>query len=154
MDQLLVPIVLNCAINWVLAYAIYRGKAVIPLWGLESVSSDILGISLMLPWANCVINTAVLKRHARQGRVPRVGVDVNRWPWRLGPTSVMRRGLVLALLCLVFVALPTLGLLNFFGLKHFTLRTCLAVNAGYAALLAALTSPVIAVSAAAQFGLE
>ena len=139
------PIVLNFAINWVLAWAIYRGTPVIPLWGMESMASDIVGISVVLPWVNCLINTAVLKRHVRQGRVPRVGIDVSQWPWRLAPKSVVWRGLVLALLCVVFVALPTLWILNFLGLKQFALRTCLTVNASYAAVLAALTSPVIAV---------
>ena len=153
-DQFLVPMVLNFAISWCLAWAIYRGTAAIPLWGAESMASDMLGTSLVLPWVNCVINSAVFKRHARLGRVPRVGVDGTRWPWRLAPKSVVRRGLVLALICLIFVALPTLGILDILGLTHFELRTCLALNASYAALLAALTSPVIALSAAAQISRE
>lgn len=153
-DQFLVPIALNFAISWCLAWALYRGTAVIPLWGAESVSSDILGTSLVLPWVTCVINSAVLKRRARLGRVPRVGVDVTRSPWRLAPKSAVWRGLVLALLCLIFVALPTLGILDFSGLTHFELRACLALNASYAALLTALSSPVVAVLAAAQFSRE
>lgn len=148
------PIVLNFAINWCLAWAIYRGTAVIPLWGLESVASDMLGTSLVLPWVNCVINSAALKRHARLGRVPRLGVDGTWWPWRLVPRSAVKRGLVLAVLCLVFVALPTLGILDVLGLKQFELRTCLALNASYGALLAALASPVIAVSVLAQVSRE
>lgn len=150
MDQFLVPIALNFAISWCLAWAIYRNTAVVPLWGAESVSSDILGTSLVLPWVTCAINSAVLKRHARLGRVPRVSVDMMRLPWRLAPKPVMWRGLVLALLCLVFVGLPTLGFLNFSGLTHFELRACLALNASYAALLTALSSPVVAVLAAAE----
>jgi hypothetical protein len=153
-DQFLVPIVLNSAISWCLAWAIYRGTAVIPLWGAESVSSDILGTSLVLPWVSCVINSAVLKRQARLGRLPRVGVDGTQWPWRLAPKSAVRRGLLLGLLCLVFVALPTLGILGFLDLRHFELRTCLALNASYAALLTALTAPIIAVSVAAQVSRE
>ena len=144
-DQFLVPIGLNFAISWGLAWALYGSTAVIPLWGVESVASDMLGTSLVLPWVNCVINSAVLKRHMRLGRVPSVGLDGTRWPWRLAPKSVVRRGFVLALLCLLFVALPTLGVLDLSGLKHVERRTCLALNASYAALLAALTSPVIAV---------
>jgi hypothetical protein len=54
----------------------------------------------------------------------------------------------------VFVALPTLGILGSLDLEHFELRTCLALNASYAALLTALTAPVIAVSAAARVSRE
>jgi hypothetical protein len=149
-DQFAVPIVLNFAINWCLAWAIYHGAPVIPLWGMESVSSDMLGTSLVLPVVTCMINSAVVKRHARQGRVPHLNLDWTRWPWRFAPKSVVRRGLLLALSCLVFVALPTLGIMNVLGLTHFDERTCLALNGSYGALLAGVTSPVIAALVAAE----
>lgn len=153
-DQFLVPIVLNFAISWSLAWAFYRGTAVIPLWGVESASSDMLATSLVLPFVTCVINSAVLKRHARQGRVPPVGVDIRVWPWRLAPKAVLPRGIALALLCLVFVALPTLAVLGVLGLKDFELRACLALNGSFAALLTAVTAPIVAVLAIAQTSQE
>ena len=149
-DQFLVPIVLNFAISWSLAWAFYRGTAVIPLWGVESASSDMLATSLVLPFVTCIINSAVLKRHARLGRVPHVGVDMTAWPWRLAPKGVVRRGIVLALFCLVFVALPTLAILGVLGLKHFGFRACLALNGSFAALLTAVTAPIVAVLAIAR----
>jgi len=145
LENLLVPVILNYAINWCLAWAIYGRNTAIPLWGARSMANDTLLTSLLLPWISCWINSRILDRQVRLGLIPRLSWETGQWFWRLATQSVLLRGLALGLFCLVGVAFPLLNLLSFSGLKQFELQTFLIVKASYAAFLAALISPIVAV---------
>jgi hypothetical protein len=101
---------LNAVINGAIAWATFRGTAVVPLWGPLGIASDTVATSLILPFLTCVIVTALTRWHVRAGRLPPLPVGLG---WAGLPSGTLARGGALA--AASFVLLVPITLLIFIG---------------------------------------
>ncbi len=140
--------IVNLVLNGLIAFALFRHLATVPLWGDESIAGDTFATSFLLPLITSLIVTGLARREVTRGRFPTPD-------WRrashpvLGrlPSGRFLRGLVLGLVCLVVCAPPTLTLLGAVGLDSMRFWPFIAFKAVYAGLLGALVTPLIALCA-------
>ena len=69
-EQGAVPTVFNFALNGAIAWALFRSAEEVPLWGESSVGVDLLATAFLLPFLTCLIVSAIVARHVRDGKVP------------------------------------------------------------------------------------
>ncbi len=138
--------VFNFALNALIAWLAFRDVAQVPLWGRQSIASDTLGTAFMLPLLTTLIVTRVVRGHLRSGRV--TAPAGRRAPWLAWlPDSSLRRGLVLGAICVLLVGVPASGLLHALEVGGMRLGPFVAFKAAFAAGLAALVQPAIALAA-------
>ena len=93
-EQGAVPTVFNFALDGAIAWALFRTAEGVPLWGESSLGVDLLATAFLLPFLTCLIVSAIVARHVRDGKVPRLSADQlpnTQWHER----SSMKRGLAL-----------------------------------------------------------
>ena len=140
--------IINLVLNGLIACALFRHLAIVPLWGDESIAGDTFATSFLLPLITSLIVTGLARREVTRGRFPSPA-------WRraahpvLGhlPRGRFLRGVVMGLACLVLLAPPTLTLLGAVGLDSMRFWSFIAFKAVYAGLLGALVTPLIALCA-------
>ncbi len=150
-DQIVGAAVVNLLINAAIGWAMFRTLAVVPLWGEWSVAADIIGTAFMLPLLTCVIVSAITARQVRRGKLPAPAWPVSRYPLlaRL-PANTLFRGLVLGVLAGLVVGLPAVLTVHALEVAEMDLGSFVLFKAIFAAILAALVSPVIALRALAD----
>lgn len=66
----LIPLVINVAINVLLGGLLFLGQESIPVWSFpQSVAMEIVGTGFLLPLITAMISSRVLIRHLRSGMV-------------------------------------------------------------------------------------
>jgi len=142
--------VVNLVLNGVIAWALFRGVAVVPLWGTQSIAGDTIGTTFFLPFLTCLIVTRIVRRHMRTRQLGTLGWTRESHP-PLGwlPVGTVRRGLMLGLVCAVGVGPPTVWTLSHLGVSTMPLWGFITFKATFAAVLAALVTPIIALWALA-----
>ncbi|TMA62975.1 MAG: hypothetical protein E6J68_12805 [Deltaproteobacteria bacterium] len=136
--------VFNFVLNAAIAGAMFRSVDVVPLWGQQSIMGDTIGTCFLLPLLTCLIATRLVRGHLRAGKVASLGWTRASHPvlgWL--PQTTARRGIAL-LAPLAFVAL---GLLGVAGLPFWRF---VLFKAAFAALAAALVTPLVALWAIAE----
>src|SRR5204863_424500 len=85
----------NFLLNASIAWLIFRGAEMVPLWGQQSIAGDTIGTSIILPFLTCLIATRLVRGHVRSGKVAPLGWSRDTQPW-LGwlPRGTLARGLV------------------------------------------------------------
>jgi len=141
----------NFIINAVIAWLTFRGVARVPLWGYQSIAGDTIGTSLLLPLISCLIVTRLARGHVRSGRVApldwsAVSGSVARWL----PGGTLRRGFSLGLTSIALPGALTVAGLALLGVTEMPHGSFIVFKAAFAAALAALVTPVIALSAIAN----
>ena len=136
------PRVFNFALNGAIAWALFRSAEEVPLWGESSVGVDLLATAFLLPFLTCLIVSAIVARHVRDGKVPPLAASScrnTRWFER----SALSRGLVLGAAGVVFGALPLVWALTLAQAQPLAVSAFVTFKAAWAAMLALLVTPVI-----------
>jgi hypothetical protein len=149
-EQTIVPAVFNLALNAGLGWVVFKKFESVPLWGDPSIAGDIVGTLFFLPFLTCLIVTPLVKRAARAGKVEWLSIAPGEHPvLRLFPRSVWLRALLVGLASVVLFGVPLLGLLALLGVEGWSVSTMVSAKGIYAALIAALVTPYLALYALA-----
>lgn len=141
-DQGVGPTVFNFLINGLIVWALFREAENVPLWGEQSVGVDLLATGFILPFLTCVIVSALVSRQVKSGKVtplPDGQFPHSRWFER----SVSRRGLFLGALGVIFGAVPVVWALTLGQAQPFSVSDFVLFKAVWAAMLAAVITPII-----------
>jgi hypothetical protein len=140
--------VVNLLINGVIAWAMFRGAATVPMWGEQSIGGDTIGTTFFLPFLTSLIATRIVWAQMRSGRVPALAEIPPALP-RL-PRSPAARGAVLGVLGVAVVGVPAAFALSFAGITEMRFWSFVGFKATFAALLGLVVTPVIALYALAS----
>lgn len=143
-DQGVAPALFNLALNAGIAWLMFRSVEVVPLWGQSSIAGDTLGTAFVLPFATALIVSRMVRSQVLQGRVPRlVEPPVGGLMARFAARSPWRRGAALGLAGIFGAAVPVVVFLSLAGPQEMALHAFLWFKASFAAVLAALVTPLI-----------
>jgi hypothetical protein len=139
--------VVNFVLNALIAWLAFGHLDVVPMWGSQSVVGDTVGTIFVLTALTCLIATRIVRWHVSTGRAP-AGPSDGDWDLlRKLPAALGTRSLVLAGAVTVVVAPEVVGLLAASGLDGLSLAAFVAFKAIFAALLAVVVQPVVALRA-------
>jgi hypothetical protein len=147
-EQTIAPAVFNFLLNAGLGWVLFRHLQLVPLWGDPSIAGDIAGTLFFLPFFTCLIVTPLVKRAARAGKVEGLAIAPAEHPLlRLLPRSIWARAMVVGLASVVLLGGPLIGLLSVLGVEGWSVGTAVTIKGIYAALIAALVTPYLALYA-------
>jgi hypothetical protein len=138
----------NLVLNALIAWGMFRGASVVPLWGEQSIAGDTLGTGFLLPFLTTLIDSAIVRRDVRRGRVP----PLAERPALVAalPARMLARALVLGVAGIVVLGVPAILALQGLGVTELPLRSFVAMKATIAAVMAAIVTPVVALVALAD----
>lgn len=147
-DQGIGAAIVNFLINGAIAWLMFRSLAAVPLWGQQSIAGDTIGTGFFLPFITCLIVTPLTLRQVRSGTLPVPAWSRVDHPLlaRL-PRGAAARGAVLGAIGALLLAPPVVFALSALGVGELELWRFIAFKAIFAAILAALVSPLIALAA-------
>lgn len=147
-DQIIGAAVVNLLINAGIGWAMFRTMTTVPVWGQMSVAGDIIGTAFVLPLMTCVIVSAITARMVRRGKLPAPAWPASRYPLlaRL-PRSTILRGVVLGAIASVVTGVPAVLSVHALDVAEMGLSDFVVFKAIFAALLAGVVSPMIALRA-------
>jgi hypothetical protein len=142
--------VFNFGLNAAIAWLLFRGAQVVPLWGQQSIAGDTIATSIILPFLTCLIATRIVSGHVRAGKVAPLAWSRDSRPW-LGwlPDGTFARALALGAAGLILFAPPTIVLLSALGVTDFGLGHFVIFKASFAAAEALVVTPIVALWAIA-----
>ncbi len=135
----------NFVLNGLIAWAMFHGHEIVPLFGQQSIAGDTIGTTFMLPLLTCLIVTPLARQQIRNGRLAALGWSAESHPtlaWV--PTGTFWRGLAMAAVCTIAVAPLAIFALSTFQLTPMNFWSFVTFKASFAAVLAALVTPFIA----------
>jgi hypothetical protein len=140
----------NLVLNAAIAWALFRGMPRVPLWGQTSLMGDTIGTSMILPFLTCLIVTRIARGHVRAGHV--AALEWTSTPSWLGwlPQRTLARAAILALAGVVVLAPLAALALGVAGIEELPLGRAVAFKAAFAAVAAAVVTPVVALRAIAE----
>ncbi len=148
-EQLLVPAILNLLINGLVAWLVFRNSEAINIWASSSIGSDLLLTGALLPFIMSLINSRLVAGKVHKDKIapfPKEDINANGWHNR----SILLRSLLLGALGLLFFVLPTLFIVMQVWAEPISLWDFVIFKALWAAILAAIVSPMIAIWAIAD----
>ena len=140
--------VINLLINAAIAWAMFRGATTVPMWGEQSIGGDTIGTTFLLPFLSCLIATRIVRAQVRSGRVPPL-VAMSPLLARM-PRGTAARGVVLGVVGVAVVGVPAAIALSSLGVTEMRFWSFVGFKAVFAALLATVVTPVIALYALAS----
>ena len=143
--------VFNFVLNAAIAWAMFRSVEVVPLWGQQSIMGDTIGTCFLLPLLTCLIATRLARGHVRAGKVTSLGWTRASHPvlgWL--PQGTARRGVALGLACIALLAPLAFIALRLLGVGSLPFWHFVAFKGSFAAVAAALVTPVVALWAIAE----
>ena len=149
LDQGIGAGVVNLLINAGIAWLLFRGMEVVPLWGQQSIAGDTIGTAFVLPFLSTLVASAIVRSQVRSGYVPAIALSATSVLRKL-PRSLAGRGAVLGAICIVATGLPTAAALDAAGVAEMAFGQFVTFKALFAAALGALVTPVIARAALAD----
>src|SRR5438046_2433942 len=143
--------VFNFLLNAAIAWLIFRGAEMVPLWGQQSIAGDTIGTSIILPFLTCLIATRLVRGHVRSGKGAPLGWSRDTQPW-LGwlPPGALARGLALGRAGLLVFAPPVLLAHVALGVTQHGLGGFVVFKASFAAAEALVVTPLVALWAIAE----
>lgn len=142
LEQLLGSALFNLALNGAIGWLAFKQLTRVPLWGIQSIASDTLVTSFMLPFMTCVVVTQTTYWQVRSKRLQALGRHAHRQLARL-PRRALARSVLFGSLGLA-IAGPVLALLAAASVAPMSLRDFIIFKATYAAVMAAILTPPIA----------
>jgi hypothetical protein len=146
-DHVVGSALFNAVLNAVLGMGAFFGKDRAPLWGNPGVALDLCSTAFFLPFFTSVIATPLIAWAVRRGKAEALAPDAldGSWLARLpsGPTA---RGALLGAVALLSTP-PLVALLALSTEGSLSVTVFASIKALYAALLAALVTPVVALFA-------
>ena len=149
LDQGIGAGIINLVLNAPIAWLLFRGMEVVPLWGQQSIAGDTIGTAFVLPFLTALIASTVVRSQVRSGYVPAAALSATS-ALRLLPRSLAARGAVLGLIAIVLTGLPTAVALDVAGVGEMAFGDFVMFKAAFAAVLGALVTPIIARAALAD----
>lgn len=149
-DQIVGSAIFNLLLNAGLAWLGFRHHDAVPMRGDPSILNDAIGTAVILPLLTCLVVTPLVRKRLRTGKLEPLLELPERYDllfWL--PRWSFVRGLVLALLCLAWIAPLYLGLFFLFGVQSMSVGGFVLVKGLYAAIMAGAIAPVIALHAMA-----
>jgi hypothetical protein len=151
LEHVLGAAAVNFALNAGIAWVTFRRAARVPFWGHLSIAGDTAATSLVLPFMTCLTVTLFVRRDVRAGRVPALGWTRSaRRAVGWLPRRTLLRALVLGLLFGALLAPPTIAAVGVAHVAPLPLCPFVAFKAAFAAIEAALVSPLVALWALAS----
>jgi hypothetical protein len=146
--------IVNAIINGGLGWGLTHTYPILPLWRIPGVVADIAGTAFGVTFGTCLGMVLQIRRDLKAGRVghvdasvlsPGVAALVARFP-----AGILKRSVGLGALSVPIFALPvTLGL-AVLGIASMNRVPFVTLKAGFAALQAAMVTPLIALAALAD----
>lgn len=156
-DQCAVPIIINFLGNGIMIWLINRSVPMVPIWGIRGAGIDLLGTSILLPFFMCVINSAMIGKQMRVGKVkalPQMHLPMRSPLFNGFRQPVWKRGLFLGLMGLIFAGIPVIWTLSIGNVESLPVVSLALFKAGWSALLAALMAPIVGWWALARGSVE
>lgn len=155
-DQILIPASLNFALNSGLAWLTFRNASQVPIWGDPSVAGDFVVTLFLLPFLTCLLIVPGLRRQVRAGAVGGLEHEQLRWGpvFSRLPSRLFLRSLVVGALSVLLGAPFTLAALWGSNLVALSMPTFVLSKGIYAGGMAAVVTPLIALSVLAENSAE
>jgi hypothetical protein len=143
--------VINFVLNGAIAFLLFRGLERVPLWGQQSIVGDTIGTCFFLPFFTALIVTPLVRKRMRAGSVAALAWKRETHP-PLGwlPRSTGKRGLALGAACALIIGPLSIWLLSRLGVADLAFWPFVGFKASFAAALALLVTPIIALWAIAS----
>lgn len=141
-DQGLISVLFNFALNASIAWLSVYSLVSMPLWGNQSIAVDTFATAFLLPLFTALIVTRLVRRQvatARLSPLPSERSSPSPWVARSG----LGRGIRLGFAGMLLAALPLVVILALFGLESLERTRFIWFKAGFAALLAGAVTPFI-----------
>jgi len=140
--------IVNFLINGAIAWLMFRTVVSVPLWGQQSIAGDTIGTGFFLPFITCLIVTPLTLRQVQSGNLPRPAWSRIDHPLlaRL-PSGAAKRGALLGAFGALVAAPPVVLAFLVLGVGELGLWRFIAFKAIFAAILAAIVTPLIALAA-------
>lgn len=156
-DQCAIPIVINFVGNGMMILLINRSLSMVPIWGIRGAGIDLLGTSMLLPFGMCIINSAMIGKQIRAGKVqvlPQMHLPMRSPIFNWFRQPVWKRGIFLGLMGLIFAGIPVIWILTIGNVESLPVTSLALFKAGWSALLAALMAPIVGWWALARGSVE
>ncbi|MEO0769888.1 MAG: hypothetical protein AAFY72_10720 [Cyanobacteria bacterium J06649_4] len=140
-DQCAIPTAINLVANGLICYLLNRSVTLFPLWGASSVAVDLLATAFLLPFLLCVISSKSVAKMATSGKLP--PIPLAQYPLDIFRLSPLKRGLGLGAAGIIFAGAPILMALSLGGSQGFALMPYVIFKGVWAALVAAVVSPLV-----------
>lgn len=147
-EQVITPALVNCALNGIIAWFIFRARSNVPVWGDGGLVFDTIATLFLLPFLTCLIVTPLIRRRVAAGKLPPLA-------WRATehalfgflPANVWGRAAAIGGLAVVAGLPVILGGLSLIGIAHLAPLNVVLLKSVYTGILAGLVGPVIALCA-------
>jgi hypothetical protein len=142
-DQIFGSIAINFPLNAGIAWAMFRSRASVPLWGMTSIAADTIVTAFVLTMATALLATRYTRGQVLRRRLPAVPIgEIRSSAWL--SRSAFERGLWLGLAAVVLAAGPVVGVLAILGPHELSFAHFVWFKAAFAAALGALVAPLVA----------
>jgi hypothetical protein len=141
----------NFLVNGVIAFLLFRSLERVPLWGQKSIVGDTIGTCFFLPFFTALIVTPLVRKRVRAGSLgPLAWTRETHPPLGWLPSTTGKRGLVLGAACALLVGPASIWLLSRLGVAELAFWPFVGFKALFAAALALVVTPIIALWAMAS----
>lgn len=137
-----IGLVINTALSIAFALLVARGRAAVPLWGVDGVALDFVPQTFMLAVATTLAMTLTTRKRLRRGEVMPLPLDQAGLLARL-PRNVMARAVLIALLLTIVLTPLCAGMLSLLDVTAVPLSAFLVMKALYGAALTLVAGPKI-----------
>jgi hypothetical protein len=141
-DEIVGSILINFPLNAGIAWALFRSKASVPLWGTSSIAADTIVTAFVLTVATALLATRHARAQVIAGKLAPVPISEIRssaWLQR----SAFMRGTILGLAAIVLAAMPVIGALAIAGPHELSFGGFIWFKATFAAVLGAFVTPLV-----------
>ena len=140
--------ILNFFINAAIAAAMFYSIAVVPLWGFQSILADFLGTIFILSFITSCIVTPMTGKTIAAEKLPAPTWRRESHPL-LGrlPSGNLKRATAFGLAFLFILAPVVIAAVYASGIREMAFREFIVFKGAYAAALAAVVTPIIALAA-------
>jgi hypothetical protein len=150
-EQIIGPAVINFVLNGLIAWLVFRTRALVPLWGDTSIAADVTSTLFILPLVTCLITTPLVHRAVAKGKVAPVSWALRDHPvLRRLPSGLFARAALLGLVTAVVLAPVVLGLLIATNVEALPVVTFAFTKGVFCAAVAVVVTPLAALYALAQ----
>lgn len=144
LKQLLLPAFINLTLNGLICWLVLKNTSVITFWGKSSIGIDLLITAFLIPFITSLINSYVIAEQVVNGKLEPMNMRSNQVTgWLLRPTYL--KSTFLGLICIAFAGLPTIIVLQMIWNDPISLWNYVLFKSLWAAVLAAIVSPLIAI---------
>lgn len=139
-EQVIGAAVVNWLVNAGLAWLVFRQMSQVPFFGASSIVGDTFGTAVLLPLFVTLVATPTFRSMLARRVVLLPQAGIRRLPL---PQQPLLLGLALGLLAALTLAPLALCLLAWLDVRAMAFSDFLLFKAGFAALLAALITPLV-----------